>query len=505
MFFPDFETFKKLSAKGNLIPVMVPLLADLETPVSAFAKLTRGLKSEHCFLFESVVGGERMARFSYLGADPGTVLATRGREARLKEGSAWRTFRVERDPLAEIEGLLKRYRGVPVPGLPPFWGGAVGYLSYDCVRFFESIGDKNPDTLGFPETLHYLTDTLVAFDHVEHQMKVIALAHLKSRGPAGAARAYREACGRIRGILGRLSGPLPRMDAPARARAAQGGPWSSNLGREEFLAGVERCKEYVRAGDVIQVQYGRRLTKETQASGFSIYRQLRRLNPSPYMFYFQQGGRKLIGASPEILVTVEGDKATIRPIAGTRRRGHGPEDDLAMERDLLADPKERAEHIQLVDLARNDVGRVSRPGSVKVTELMTVERYSHVMHIVSDVQGRLKPGATAFDALRAAFPAGTVAGSPKIRAMQIIDEMENTRRGPYGGALGFASFSGDINEALVIRTLMMDGRRVSAQASAGIVADSRPELEFKETENKLRAVVKAVELAEGELKKGGRP
>jgi anthranilate synthase component 1 len=490
---PDFPTFQKLARRGNLIPVWTELSADLETPVSAFAKLTSACRASRCFLFESVEGGDRIARYSYLGVDPSLVLSTRGREAVLEEGGKVRRFTMASDPLTELEKILARTRAVPQPSLPPFWGGLVGYLSYDAVRFFEKIGDKNPESLGFPETLHYLADTLVVFDHVEHSLKVIALARLDTRGKTGVKAAYERACRKIKGLLARLSSPLPRLP-----HSPQAGPsaWSSNLSAPQYRAAVERSMEYIRAGDIIQVQIGRRLSKSTRVTGFEIYRQLRRLNPSPYMFYFQDGKRKLIGASPEILVRVEGGKAVIRPIAGTRRRGRSPEDDLAMEKELSSDPKEKAEHIQLVDLARNDLGRVSRAGSVAVGDLMIVERYSHVMHLVSQVTGKLKPGVSAMDVLRASFPAGTVAGSPKIRAMQIIDELENVRRGPYGGCIGFIGFSGDLNEALVIRTLMMDGKKVHGQASAGIVADSLPELEYKETENKLKAVLKAVELAE---------
>lgn len=495
---PDFETFEKLARKGDLIPVSRDLPADLETPVSAFAKLTRACKATRCFLFESVDGGERIARYSYLGVDPSLVLTTQGREARLEEGGKVSRFRLKADPVTELEKILGRRKAVSYPGLPPFWGGLVGYLSYDCVRFFEDIGNKNPQGSGFPETVHYLADTLVVFDHVDHSLKVIALAEVKQAGRAGVRRAYDLACRKVDGLAARLSGRLPVMpgDGPARGAVRAPEAWSSNLTEKAFTLAVGRCLEYIRSGDIIQVQVGRRLSKRTPVTGFEIYRQLRRLNPSPYMFYFQDGERKLIGASPEILVKLEGQTASIRPIAGTRRRGKSPADDLFMEKELASDPKERAEHIQLVDLARNDLGRVSAAGSVAVGELMVVERYSHVMHLVSQVTGKLKPGVKPMDVLRASFPAGTVAGSPKIRAMQIIDELENVRRGPYGGAIGFLGFSGDFNEALLIRTLMMEGDRVHGQASAGIVADSLPELEYKETENKLKAVLMAVELAE---------
>jgi anthranilate synthase component 1 len=488
-FQPDFETFQALARKGNLVPVFVTRLADLETPVSAFAKLTKGFKEPHSFLFESVEGGERLARYSYLGYGPDAVLKSKS----------------DRDPLTELEAGLKGWTPSVVEGLPPFWGGAVGYLSYDCVRAYEKIGDKNKDTLGFPQSLHYLTDLVVAFDHAEHKMKVIATARLKSKSPAALKKAYAGACGRIREALRRLAGPLPQGWTKAqkigKARAgAKAAAWVSNVAKPDFLVSVSKALEYIKAGDIFQIQIGRRIVKETKAHGFAIYRQLRALNPSPYMFYFQNGSQKLIGASPEVHLKVEAGKAVIRPIAGTRRRGRSAEDDLAMEKDLQGDPKERAEHIMLVDLARNDIGRIAEKGSVKVSELMVIERYSHVMHLVSDVSGHLKPDQSVFDALRASFPAGTVTGAPKIRAMQIIEELEGVRRGPYGGALGFVSYAGDLNDALVIRTLYMDGQKVAAQASAGIVADSQAELEWKETENKLGSVVKAVELAEGELK-----
>jgi anthranilate synthase component 1 len=484
-FQPDFESFKKLAAQGNLVPVWVSLLADMETPVSAFAKLTRGFREPHSFLFESVEGGERIARYSYLGYAPEALITGSGKG---------------KDPLGAVEAALKGVSPAVAEGLPPFWGGAVGYLAYDCVRHFEEIGDKNKDSLGFPESLHYLTDLVVAFDHVEHKFKVIATARLKSKSPAALKKAYAAALQRIKGAVRRLEGPLPQgWTRPQKTGKSLA--WASNVEQPSYLASVGKALEYIKSGDIFQIQVGRRLSKDTPAHGFAIYRQLRALNPSPYMFYFQHGAQKLIGASPEVHLKIESGKVTIRPIAGTRRRGKDQADDLAMERDLRDDPKERAEHIMLVDLARNDVGRVSVKGTVKVSELMVIERYSHVMHLVSDVSGELDASQSVFDALRASFPAGTVTGAPKIRAMQIIEELEGVRRGPYGGALGFISYAGDLNDALVIRTLYMNGQRVVAQASAGIVADSQPELEWKETENKLRSVVRAVELAEGELKK----
>jgi anthranilate synthase component 1 len=478
---PDLKTFRSLARQGTHVPLALELLADLETPVSALLKLTRGFKEQRCFLFESVEGGERVGRYSYLGSGGFEALATR-----------------DSDPLPKLKARMAGYKPVQVPGLPPFWGGAVGYLGYDAVRHMEPVASHNPDPLGFPESLHFLADAVVAFDHVKHGMTLTCLADARDKRPAALGRAYARAERRLKGMLRLLQGPLPKLPRP---RAGKPQPWSCNVDKPAYLKWVARGMEYIKAGDIFQIQVGRRLSKRTVVHPFSIYRELRGLNPSPYMFYLQDGQRELIGASPEILVTLQGETVCIRPIAGTRRRGRDEEHDLAMERELKADPKERAEHIMLVDLARNDVGRVCRPGTVKVGELMVIERYSHVLHLVSDVKGRLNPGLDAFDVLKASFPAGTVTGSPKIRSMQIIDELENIKRGPYGGSVGLIGFNGDLMEALTIRTLMMDGQTVHAQASAGIVADSQPELEYLETENKLKGSMAAVERAEGR----GRP
>jgi anthranilate synthase component 1 len=474
---PDLKTFRSLARQGTHVPLALELLADLETPVSALLKLTRGFAEERCFLFESVEGGERVGRYSYLGSGAFEALATS-----------------DRDPLPALQARMAGFKPALLPGLPPFWGGAVGYLGYDAVRHMEPVASKNPDPLGFPESLHFLADAVVAFDHVKHVMTLICLADALDKRPEALGRAYARAERRLKGMLKLLQGPLPKLPRP---RAGRHQAWTCNVDKPAYLKWVARSMEYIKAGDIFQIQVGRRLSKRTPVHPFSIYRELRGLNPSPYMFYLQDGKRELIGASPEILVTLQGETVCIRPIAGTRRRGRDEEHDLAMERELKADPKERAEHIMLVDLARNDVGRVCRPGTVKVGELMVIERYSHVLHLVSDVKGRLNPGLNAFDVLKASFPAGTVTGSPKIRSMQIIDELENIKRGPYGGSVGLIGFNGDLMEALTIRTLMMDGQTVHAQASAGIVADSQPELEYLETENKLMGSVAAVERAEG--------
>ncbi len=497
MILPDFKSFEVLCRKGNLVPVRMELLADLETPVSAFAKLADWGRAERCFLLESVEGGENVGRYSYLGVDPSVVIQTQGREGLEIDGRGQRRFSIKNDPLDEIESRLAAYKPVSVPGLPDFWGGAVGYMGYDCVRFYEQIPDKNPDTLGFPESLHYITDTLVAFDHVKHSMQVLALAHVLKNTPAGRKAAYADAVKRVRRLAARLRGPLPKPPRPSTSKADKA--WTPNVSQAGYESSVRKSLEYIKAGDIFQVEIGRRLSKRVAVDAFSVYRQLRRINPSPYMFYFSDGTRKMVGASPEILLSVEGSHANIRPIAGTRGRGKDHAEDLALERELLADPKERAEHIMMVDLARNDLGRVCKAGTIRPTELMVIERYSHVMHIVSNVEGTLRPGVRPSDVVRASFPAGTMSGAPKIRGMQVIDELETVRRGPYAGSLGWLSFTGNLAHALLIRTLFFTGDRAHAQAAAGIVADSKPRSEFLETERKMRATIKAVEMAEAEL------
>lgn len=500
MLTPERSTFRRLSRRGNLIPVYLELPADVETPVSAFLKIAD--RSPHAFLLESVEGGERTARYSFLGSDPTEVVAVRGGVVELRTGDRVRVLPNAGDPLAPLRALLRRFRPVELPGLPRFHGGAVGYLAYDLVRHFERLPARNPDDLGLPEACLIFTETLLVFDHVKHVIKVVSHAHVTGDPD----RAYDRAAAAIRRLATRLAAPLPPSPPPRTGRVRL----TSNVPRERFLRGVRRAQAYIRAGDIIQVQLSQRLSGTAPARPFNVYRALRSVNPSPYMYYLRFPDCELIGSSPELLVRREGATVATRPIAGTMPRGETPEADRRLAAKLLADPKERAEHIMLVDLGRNDLGRVCRYGTVRVPELMAVERYSHVMHIVSHVEGTLAPGRDQFDVLRSAFPAGTVTGAPKIRAMEIIEELEPVRRGPYAGAVGYFDFSGNLDTAIIIRTLLFTGGRYHLQAAAGIVADSRPEREYRETLNKLRALVTALELASagwpaGGSRKGARP
>jgi len=501
MYHPSKSEFATLAERGNLIPVYRELLADMETPVSAFKKLTRE-KPQHAFLLESVEGGENLARYSFLGATPHLVMRSKGKTVTIEqEGNVTnRTLQGDEDPLSVLEAYMNRFRFVaPTPHqvgeeLPRFCGGAVGYLGYDMVRFFEDIPDNTLDDLQLPDCEFMFTDTLLIFDHVKHKIKVLTNAVVD--GPA--EHVYEEAVRRIETVVEKLRQPLtpPRLSTPP---LSAGIGYVSNFSRDAFEAAVQRCKEYIAAGDIFQVVLSQRLSVELKADAFDVYRALRTVNPSPYMFFLTFGDLCLIGSSPEILVTEDRGVVRTRPLAGTRRRGRNPAEDLALERELLADEKELAEHIMLVDLGRNDIGRVCIPGSVHPTELMKVERYSHVMHIYSDVVGRLRPDKTQFDVLRACFPAGTVSGAPKIRAMEIIDELEPTRRGPYAGAIGYFSFSGNMDTCITIRTIVVSGNRAYIQAGAGIVADSVPEREYEETMNKARALLRAIEQAEAGL------
>ncbi|HET8540704.1 MAG TPA: anthranilate synthase component I [Anaeromyxobacter sp.] len=453
--------------------------ADTETPVSAFLKLSAG--KDRAFLLESVEGGERSARFSFLGAGP------RG-EIRWKLGERL-------DPLAAIRAALATHRTVRVPGTPRFSGGLVGHVAYDAVRLFEPrVPIANPDELGFPDVLLMDFDEVVAFDNRRHSIHVIAEARCEQGDDPRAL--WTRAVSRIRARLRALSRPL--VDRRAR-RAARPASLVPRVAKKDYLAAVERAKEYVRAGDCQQIVFSQRFDAEVSAPPFEIYRALRRVNPSPYLFFLKDGDRALVGSSPETLIKLEDGEVTLRPIAGTRRRGASAEEDQRLEAELRADPKENAEHVMLVDLGRNDVGRVSRVGSVRITALKTVERYSHVMHLVSEVKGRLADGLGAVDVLRAGFPAGTVSGSPKVRAMEIIDELEPARRGPYAGAVGYFDRGGDMEMCIAIRTLMASGRRVSVQAGGGLVYDSAPEAEYQETLNKARAVFTAVAQAEARV------
>jgi anthranilate synthase component 1 len=488
MYYPDLPLFQSLAARGNLIPVYREIMADMDTPVSAFRKIDDG---RYSFLLESIEGGEKWARYTFLGSSPSVVIRSRGNAVELVEaGNGMR--RVEAaDPLAFLKEYLQRYTPVEIEGIPRFFGGAVGYLGYDMVRHFERLPTGKPAVIGAYDSYFIITDTLVIFDNVSQKIKVVSNAFLED-GVAPES-AYAEATAKIDAIIRKLKAPLSPAGGAQRAGKVS---FVSNVSREAFEESVVKAKEYVKAGDIIQVVLSQRFSGELTVDPLDIYRVLRTLNPSPYMFFLRLDDTLVVGASPEVMVRKEGARAELRPIAGTRPRGADAEGDDRLERELLADPKERAEHVMLVDLGRNDLGRVCTTGSVRVSELMVVERYSHVMHIVSNVQGELETGKDAFDVVRATFPAGTLSGAPKVRAMEIIDELEPVRREIYGGAVGYFSFSGNMDLAIAIRTLVIKDGKVHLQAGAGIVADSDPAAEYQETVNKAMAVVKAIETAE---------
>ncbi|MDA2932488.1 anthranilate synthase component I [Nitrospinae bacterium AH-259-F20] len=476
-----------MAEEGNLIPVYREILADLETPVSAYLKIG----GEYSYLLESVEGGEKWARYTFLGGDPEVVVSSKGRTLTVVRNGVEETRTIETDPLEAIEEMLSAYRPVPTEGLPRFFGGAVGYIGYDVVRFFEELPDETDDDLDLPDMVFLITDTILIFDNILQKIKVVSNAHVEGHS---LKEAYQEACDKVHLLIEKLRGPAePPKPPPPRV-----GPLvtTSNFSKADFMRAVERTREYITAGDCVQTVLSQRLEADIRAHPFNIYRALRTINPSPYMYYLELGGTTIVGSSPEVLVRQEGDRLILRPIAGTRPRGATEEEDEALERELLADPKERAEHIMLVDLGRNDLGRVSLPGSVEVDELMVIEKYSHVIHIVSNVVGTVRPELTSYDVLRASFPAGTVSGAPKIRAMEIIEELEPTKRGPYAGAIGYFSFSGNMETCITIRTLVIQNNRAYLQVGAGIVADSDPEREFEETMDKARALLRAVELAE---------
>ena len=487
MYHPNYASFQTLSAKGNLIPVYREILADLDTPVGAFKKIDDG---RYGFLLESIEGGEKWGRYTFLGSSPAVVIRGRDNWVEIVEEGEVRRVEVA-DPLNYIRDFMARYQPVEVPGIPRFFGGAVGYLGYDAVRHFETLPDKNPCDIDAYDAYFIITDTILIFDSLSQKIKVVSNAHLD--GSTTSEAAYAEAIGKIEGLIARLKAPLP---ATPKVPAAKTVELASNVKREEFEGWVTRAKEYVRSGDIIQVVLSQRFSGELTVDPFDIYRALRTLNPSPYMFFLRLDETVVVGASPEVMVRKEGDLVELRPIAGTRPRGTNPAEDDDLAQELLADPKERAEHVMLVDLGRNDLGRVCKTGSVKVSELMVDERYSHVMHIVSNVQGELSAGQDAFDVVRATFPAGTLSGAPQVRAMEIIDELEGVRREVYGGAVGYFSFSGNMDMGIAIRTLVVKDGRVHLQAGAGIVADSDPAAEYVETVNKAKAVVKAIEMAE---------
>ncbi len=486
MYNPSLKEFKERCKRGNLVPVYREILADLETPVSAFLKIDHG---RYSYLLESVEGGERIGQYSFLGVDPSVVFRSKGREVQISRDGDVCSFESD-DPLDSLRDLMASYRLVADPQLPRFHGGAVGYVGYDMVRFIEELPDRAEDDLGLPDCQFMVTDTILIFDHVNHKIKVVTNA--VASGPP--EEAYQRAIEKIDRLVDMLKRPIP--EPTPSLEVSESPPFESNFSRDAFERAVVKAKEYIRAGDIFQVVLSQRFSRETHADPVDIYRALRSINPSPYMFFVRMDDLCLVGSSPEILVQVEGDVMKVRPIAGTRPRGATFDEDKRLEEELLADEKELAEHIMLVDLGRNDVGRACVPGSVHPVELKVIERYSHVMHIVSHVEGRLRPGEDAYSALRAGFPAGTLSGAPKIRAMEIIEEFEPVKRGIYGGALGYISFSGNLDTCIIIRTLVIKGTTAYMQAGAGIVADSQPDREYDETVNKARASFRAVELAE---------
>ncbi len=491
MYYPSRKAFKAKAALGNLIPVYREVLADTETAVSAFMKIGGG---EYAFLLESVQGGEKWARYSFLGRNPALVIRTKGRNAELLRAGLPPEQRRITDPLAAVKEALSDYRPVKVEGLPRFFGGMVGYLGYDTVRFFEALPDQTEDDLGLPDAVFLLTDTLLILDNVSQRIQVVSNAFVPNTTETAMDAAYDLALSKIDALVADLNKPLDRpVVAPVPVRPTD---VKSTFSREGFCQAVLGCKDYVAAGDIIQAVLSQRLEVKTAAQPLDVYRALRIINPSPYMFFLQLGDLSLAGSSPEVLVRLEEGQIDLRPIAGTRPRGRNEAEDSALATELLDDAKERAEHIMLVDLGRNDVGRVAVTGSVEVNELMVVERYSHVMHIVSNVRGRLQQGKDAFDLLRATFPAGTVSGAPKIRAMEIIEELEPAKRGPYAGAVGYVSFSGNMDTCIVIRTILFAKERAWIQVGAGIVADSDPEREYQETLSKAAAMLRAIEMTE---------
>ncbi|MBM4436507.1 MAG: anthranilate synthase component I [Actinobacteria bacterium] len=474
-------------AQGHAAPLFREVSGDLDTPVSVYLKLRDAGPS---FLLESVEGGERLARYSFIGAAPRAVLRLRdGRGTLESAGGGLRPVSYA-DPLELIASLIADTQVAPNPELPRFQGGAVGYLAYDAVASFERLPVPAHDPIGAPDAVFLLCDDLVVFDHVRHAMRLVTLA--RPNGPPDAS--YATAQRRLDRVAARLAAAPP--EDRADGHRVTDGVLRYSRDQQAFEAMVRRAQEYIAAGDIIQVVPSLRISRTLGAEPFAVYRALRRINPSPYMYYLDLGELQIVGASPEMLVQCEGQVARTRPIAGTRRRGDSPAEDEALARELLADPKERAEHVMLVDLGRNDLGRVAAPGGVRVDRLMEIEQFSHVMHIVSEVSGVLRPGKRGVDALRACFPAGTLSGAPKIRAMEIIAELEDLRRGPYGGAVGYLSYSGDLDTAITIRTMVVSDGVAHIQAGAGIVADSVPASEYVECQNKAHALLRAIEVAE---------
>jgi anthranilate synthase component I len=485
---PDFKQFAQLAREATLVPVAKSVAADLRTPVSAF--LSIAATEPNAFLLESVEGGEKVGRYTFLGARPYMTLRAQGRQISLEQNGKKRSF--EGNIFKTLDGLLREHRPATVPGLPPFTGGAVGFFSHDAVRQLEKLPDLAKDDLHLPDGVFMFFDRILAFDHVRHEIYIIAIADVRTQTPK---KAWDMAMRDIARIEKQLAAPLPKKYlAPAKRKGGKP-KIGISVSKSRFIRTVEKIKEYIAAGDVFQTVPSLRLEMEPGVAPLDIYRALRRVNPSPYMYFLRMGEMTVLGSSPEMLVRVSQRRLEYRPIAGTRKRGRDEADDQRLENELRHDEKERAEHVMLVDLGRNDVGRVSDFGSVKVRELMFVERYSHVMHLVSAIEGTLRKDLTAVDALAACFPAGTLTGAPKVRALEILEELEPIRRGIYGGSVLYADFAGNLDSCIAIRTMLMKGKKAWVQAGAGVVADSVPESEYEECLNKAQALVRAVELA----------
>ncbi len=501
MYFPSEKEFLDLTKQGNLIPVCREILGDLETPVSAYFKIAR--KAKHSFLLESVEGEEKVARFSFLAKDPELVLQSKGRVVQISRYAKGKVSTQMEDvkdtPLSFIREILRPYTFVDIPGLPRFCGGLVGYLGYDMVRFFEKLPRTTQDDLKLPDMFLVLAKDLIIFDHLNHKIKVVSCAYVNSKSSrAQRLKAYRCSIEHIERLISQLRQPLVCGGSSRQSRRSlkTAARVRSNFTEKQFQKIVREAQKEIRAGEIIQVVLSQRFEVDLITEPFDVYRMLRALNPSPYMYYLNFDRVQVIGSSPELLVRCEDGIVETRPIAGTRRRGRDEKEDALLARELLNDPKERAEHIMLVDLGRNDLGRVCRRGTVQPSEFMTVEKYSHVMHMVTNVKGVLKADQDALDVLKAAFPAGTVSGAPKIRAMEIINELEGVDRGPYAGCIGYFSFSGNLDSCITIRTIVVTNKKAYIQAGAGIVADSNPRREYQETVNKAKAQIMAIELAQ---------
>jgi len=489
MYSPNFADFESYTRRGNLIPVYREILADIETPVSVLRKLQN---EEYVYLLESVEGGEKWGRYSFIGTGASLIFRVRDAQVIIEEKGKSRIIEHEGRPLDLLREILARYRPVATPGLPRFFGGAVGYLGYDMVRYFEKLPASPPDDLHLDDAVFVMSDALIIFDNRRHTIKVVACSFTEEgKSPQ---EAYEAACRKIDEMVDLLSAPARKTEVVTPAEA---GPFVPDMTPEEFKQKVKKAKEYVAAGEAIQVVLSQRFSAACQTDAVDLYRGLRYINPSPYLFLLKLADLTLIGSSPEVMVRLDHTDVELRPIAGTRRRGRTEQEDRALADELLSDEKERAEHVMLVDLGRNDLGRIAAAGSVQVNQFMVVEKYSHVMHLVSNVRAQLAEGKDAFDVLAATFPAGTLSGAPKVRAMQIIDELEPVRRGPYGGAVGYVSFSGNMDLCITIRTMILKQGRIFVQAGAGIVHESDPEMEYLEVINKSRAMQTAVRLATG--------